>query len=249
MRARAELRAEAPLAARNGAADGEALGVYTPTPGCRLTRVRDAPPVAFRATPEAVYLVGTAASPVGDDQVSIDVQIGAGATLAIRSAASAIAWTSTNSSIEVNVSIGSSGSLDWRLQPLIASASCHFSHRSRVRLRGDASLYWAEEVVLGRHGEGPGCLDLRLDVDVDDAPLLRHQLLIGPDAPGWDGPALIGANRVIGFVLIAGAASRGVDHAVGDGWAVMPLEGPGTLISAVAGDLPTLRAALAQASG
>ena len=248
MRARAELRAEAPLAARNGAADGEALGVYTPTPGCRLTRVRDAPPVAFRATPDAVYLVGTAASPVGDDQVSIDVQIGAGATLAIRSAASAIAWTSTNSSIEVNASIGSSGSLDWRLQPLIASASCHFSHRSRVRLRGDASLYWAEEVVLGRHGEGPGCLDLRLDVDVDDAPLLRHQLLIGPDAPGWDA-ALIGANRVIGFVLIAGAASRGVDHAVGDGWAVMPLEGPGTLISAVAGDLPTLRAALAQASG
>ena len=188
MRARAELRAEAPLAVRAGAANGEALGVYTPTPGCRLTRMRDAPPVAFRATPEAVYLVGTAASPVGDDQVSIDIQIGAGAALAVRSAASTIAWASTGSSIEVNASIGSSGSLDWHLQPLIASAGCHFSHRSRVRLRGDARLYWAEEVVLGRHGEGPGCLDLRLDVDVDEAPLLRHQLLIGPDAPGWDGP-------------------------------------------------------------
>ena len=93
-------------------------------------------------------------------------------------------------------------------------------------------------------------MDLRLDVDVDVVPLLRHQLLIGPDAPGSRGRCLDGhASRVrrVRPHHRRGDVPGGVDHAVGDGWAVMPLEGPGTLISAVACDSPMLRAALAQA--
>ena len=50
-------------------------------------------------------------------------------------------------------------------------------------------------------------MSLRLDVDIDDHPLLRHQLELGPGVPGWDGPAVLGANRAVGLVLLAG---RGV---------------------------------------
>ena len=291
MLAHAELTAAAPLAAAPGAvvegagaasagaasagaasagaasAGAASAGAASPTTGYRLTRVRDCPPVAFRATPDAVYLVGTAACPVGDDQVQVDVRVQAGATLAVRSAASTIAWASTGSSIDVDVSVEAGGSLDWRLQPLIASAKCHLTQRARVRLGAGARLRWAEEIVLGRHSEGPGWLDLRLDVDIDEVPLLRHQLELGPGSPGWDGPAVLGANRAIGFVLFAGTdahsagtgaqlagagaqlAGNGVHPATqtaGPGWAVMPLEGDGTLVTAVGRDLLDVRTALAR---
>lgn len=218
--------------------------------GCRLTSLRDAPPVAFRATPEGVYLVGTAASPVGDDKVVIDIDVEAGATLRARSAASMIAWASAGSSLEINVSIGRGGYLDWHLQPMIASRGCSFSQRVKAKLAGGAALRWTEEIVLGRHGEEPGRLSLSLDVDIDDVPLLRHQLEIGPGVPGWDGPAVLGTNRAVGLVLLAGrGAAPGGQGAPssGAGWAAMALEGPAVLVSAVGADLSGLRLRLDEA--
>jgi urease accessory protein len=223
-----------------------------PLEGCRLALVRDAPPVAFRATPDAVYLVGTAASPVGDDKVVIDIEVEAAATLRARSAASMIAWASAGSSLEINVSVAKGGCLDWHLQPMIASTGCSFSQRVRAKLADGAALRWTEEIVLGRHGEEPGRLSLRLDVDIDDDPLLRHQLELGPGVAGWDGPAVVGNNRAVGLVLLAGPGTaqgeRGVlSPGAGAGWAAMPLEGPGTLISAVGADLAHLRLRLDEA--
>jgi urease accessory protein len=247
--------------------------------------------------------VGTAAFPVGDDEVCVEAHVEEGASLVVRSAASAVAWAGTGSSLEVDITVDPGGRLDWQLQPLIASARCRFSQRSRVRLGNGATLRWAEEVVLGRSGEDPGWLDLRLDVTVDGMPLLRHQLELGRGVPGWDGPAVVGANRAVGFVLLAGdalpaAVRRGArgsaawppevgppetgrlgtgrlgtgplgtgrlgtgplgtgrlgtgawrhHHPAGAGWAVMPLEGPGLIVSAVAADILSLRAASREAT-
>ena len=212
MRARAELRAAAPLVDRGPLASERAPRVAPSGTGCRLTWVRDAPPIAFRPTPEAVYIVGTAAFPVGDDRVSVEVHVEDGASLAVRSAASAVAWAGTGSSLEVDVTVDPGGQLDWQLQPLIASTRCQFSQRSRVHLNEGATVRWAEEVVLGRSGEDPGWLDLRLDVTVDGVALLRHQLEIGKEVPGWGGPAVMGTNRAVGLVLLAGAAGAGLEH-------------------------------------
>lgn len=236
MRGKAELTASAPT--RQDRA-GE---------GCRLSWVRDAPPMAFRAAPGAVYLVGTAASPVGDDQISLQVTVERGARLTLRSVASTIAWASTGSSFSIEVRVEEGGTLDWRLQPLVASGGCDFSQRAHVSLAPGARLRWAEEIVLGRYGEGPGRLDLRLDVDVDGRPLLRHGLEVGPAAPGWDGPAMLGASRAVGLVLTAGDGEHASGAAAGTGWAAMPLDGPGALVQAVAQDLPGLRQALAWAA-
>ena len=201
----------------------------------------DVPPFAFRATPDAIYLVGTAAAPVGDDELSIRVTVEAGARLNLRSAASTIAWGSTGSSLSIEVEIEAGGYLDWRLQPLVATKGCDFSQSARVSMAEDAGLRWTEEVVLGRHGEAPGDLSLRLDVDVGGRALLRHQLAVGP-ARGWDGPAVLGDNRAVGLVLVAGtvAGDLGVP-AAGPGWAVMPLAGPGALTQAVGRDISLLR--------
>ena len=213
----------------------------------RLTRLAGGAPVAWRATPDAVYLVGTAATPVGDDRVDIDVFVETGATLRVRSAAATVAWRATATEQRITATVADGGRLDWHLQPLIATAGCHHRQRAVIALLGRASVSWTEELILGRHGEDPGCLDLRVDVDIDRRPLLRHQLRVGPDAPGWAGPAVLGANRHVGFVLRAGAGASEVDSAAGPGWAVLPLDGPGHLIVAVATDLPALRAAMTAA--
>ncbi len=236
MLAHAQLTASAPLPV--DAPPGKVR--YGPRPGCRLTLMRDAAPFAFRATPEAVYLVGTAASPVGNDDISLEIEVEAGAALCVRAAASMIAWASTGSSLEINVRVGHGGHLDWHLPPLIASSSCRFFQLVKADLAAGATMHWAEEVVLGRHGELPGRLGLRLDVDYDGAPLLRHQLDVGPGVAGWDGPAVLGANRAAGLVVVAGRAlipAPGTRDAArltaGPGWAIMALEGPGSLVSAV----------------
>jgi urease accessory protein len=165
-----------------------------------------------------------------------------------------IAWASTGSSLEITVSVGPGGHLDWQLPPLIASSSCRFSQLVKADLAAGATMRWAEEVVLGRHGEAPGRLSLRLDVNCDGAPLLRHQLELGPGVPGWDGPAVLGANRAAALVLVAGGAPTtgttvraASPPTAGPGWAVMALEGPGSLVSAVGPDLLSMRSALAQA--
>jgi len=236
MRASAELTAAAPLVAGGPP---------------RLVRRRDAAPVAWRATPDAVYMVGTAASPVDHDVVDIDVSVEPGAALQLRSAAATVAWSGTGSEHHITASVADGASLVWHPEPLIATAGCCHRQRARVRLERRGKVRWIEELLLGRHGEEPGALDLRLDVDVDGRPLLRHQLAVGPGAPAWEGPAVLGPWRCLGLILDAGVGTPPCPPAAhsgpGGAWAALQLEGPGRLLLALAPDLPALRLALAAA--
>ncbi|HTW10656.1 MAG TPA: urease accessory protein UreD [Acidimicrobiales bacterium] len=245
MLARAQLRA-APSARVAG---GDQQG------GCRLIWARSAPPVAFRATPDGVYLVGTAATPVGADEVVIEVIVEAGARLVMRSAASAIAWASTGARLEIVVTVEPGGQLDWHLKPLVASSRCQYRQVANVQLAEGASARWVEEIVLGRHNEEPGSLALRLDFDYAGRPLLRHEVRVGPGATGWDGPGVLGVYRAVSTVVGAGPAQVAEDHSAttgtepsGDGpaplWAFMELDGPGFLAQAMGQDLTEVRRCL-----
>ncbi|MHB1536413.1 MAG: urease accessory protein UreD [Acidimicrobiales bacterium] len=215
---------------------------------CRLTRRRDGAPVAWRSTPDAVYLVATAANPVGDDRVELDLIVETGATLKIRSTAASVAWSATATEQLVCAAVSTEAIFDWRLQPLVATSGCHHRQHAIVRMEGSGSLRWTEELILGRWDEAPGDLELRLDVDLDGQPLLRHQLVVGCDAPGWDGPAVLGDRRAVGLSLTAGRTTKLPDPRSGPGWALLGLDGPGALAVAVADDLPGLRAALESAT-
>jgi urease accessory protein len=227
VRARAELIAAAPLG---------------PGGAVRLLRRRDASPVAWRPTPDAVYLVGSAATPVGDDTVEITVAAEPGACLVVRSAAATVAWRSRGTRQRIRARVAQDAALDWWVEPMIATAGCDHRQHVTVDLHGTARLRWTEEILLGRHGEEPGALDLRLDVDLDGLPVLRHQMSVHPGEP-WDGPAVLGPHRHMGVVVEVGYKPR-PSRASGPGWARMPLDGPGTLILALAADLPALRSAL-----
>ncbi len=216
--------------------------------------LRSQAPLALRPTPEALYVVGSAAGPLGGDQLALSVELVAGAVLTLRTTAAGLALPGTAgggpSRMRVDVTVGSGARLRWLPEPLIAVAGCRHHALARVRLHDGASVEWREELVLGRSGEPPGSLRMALWVDVADRPLLRSELAVGPDAPGWDGPAVLGCARAAGHLLLAGAGLPPLAEAVplGESAAVLPLAGPGILVNAVAADARALRALLDAAS-
>lgn len=212
-------------------------------------------PIAWRRTPDAVYMVGTAASPVGTDDVAISVRVLPGASLTLRSVAASIAWAGGGTRQVVRVTVEEGAELRWRPEPLIATAGCTHLQDVSVDLHPSAKLRWRDLLVLGREAERPGALESRLRIVVGGAPLLYHTVALGDGHPGWDGPAVLGSAKVLGQLAVAGAGADETDPAaatLGDGpgcaaWSVTPLPGPGCLATVVASRLAAAQAAMAAA--
>jgi len=205
-----------------------------------VTRLEDSPPVAIRRCQDAFYLVATAAGPIGTDRVAIDVEVGPGATLAMRSVGAMIAYTGSGASLQISAAVEEGATLMWLPEPMIVTGHCSLDVRSTIVVADAATVVWREELLLGRYEESPGRLHHRFSADVGGHPLLRHDLELGPGAQGWDGPAVLGDHRAVGFSLAIGGGGHR-DRGGGEGWADMALEGPGILTVAVAHDLITLR--------
>jgi urease accessory protein len=217
---------------------------------CLLTRVVDAAPIGFRQGRDGVYMVGTAAGPLGTDQLSTTIEVGAGANLTMMSTAASIiyAGSGSGSRTETVVTVAADATLIWRLEPIIVTSGCHHDSRSQVWLAPSARLDWTELVVCGRDGERPGSLHLRFDVDAGEAPLLRHGLVIGPDGPGWDGPCVLGGRRILGMRLVRvaeGASVEAGDDRWGEGFAAMRLDDRTAVIVAVGDEAEAVSSLLA----
>ncbi len=214
----------------------------------RLTRMRSDGPLAVREAASGpggatVYLVGAAAGPLGGDELRLDLEVGPGARLTVRSVATTIALPGTGESrFIVAASVGTAGHLDFAPEPTVAAAGCHHRAASRVDLAEGASLRWFEELVLGRHGERGGRHASRLDVMYAGAALLRHELRLDGD---HSSRAVLGSATAAGSVVLAGLGVT-AEAATEEGLAVLPLEGPGVLISALAPDALHLRRRLSR---
>jgi urease accessory protein len=225
--------------------------------GTRLAVLRGEAPLLLRRTGSGsaaeatVHLVGGAAGPLRGDDLRLDIEVGAGALLCLRSVAASLALpgpAGAASLMRVRATIAAGGALRWLPEPLIAAAGCDHDVRTDVRVAAGGALLWRDDIVCGRHGEEPG--DVRLDTTIRYAgsTLHRHQLAVGPTAPGWSGAAVLGGGRAIGSVIIVDPAwvDGGAPPAavLGDDAAVLPLTGPGVLATAVGADARRLRAVL-----
>jgi len=219
--------------------------------GTRLAMLRDEPPLLLRRTgPSTVHLVGGAAGPLGGDRVTLSIRVGPGAVLRIRSAAASVALPgSGTSTLDIMVVVGAGGTLDWQPEPLIAARSCDHAVSSTVELDEGASLVWRDELVCGRHGEPPGDAVLATSVSLGGQPLYVHQLAVGPSAPGWDSPFVLGGGRAVGSLLVVDPSFAGgagpATRSLGPAAAVMALAGPAVLVQAVGTDLREVRRLLA----
>jgi urease accessory protein len=237
---------------------GRAALTVGPGPGGR-TVVRDlhgTGALAFRPTPWGAWLVGTAAHPIGGDRLGVEVDVGAGCGLEVRSLAATVARRGTpscRSVFDVDARVGPGATLAWMVEPGVAAAGADHTSAAAVDLAGDSRLWWCDEFVLGRCGEEPGTWRSRLRVSVAGVPILASELAAGPGAAGWGSAAVLAGARAVSAVTIVDAGrqlpavaewARGPAASV----VVLPLDGPGVQISAWGENLRACRELVAKAT-
>ena len=204
----------------------------------RITVLRSDGPLALRETPLGVYLVGTAAGPLGGDDLALDIDVGPGSCLVIRSAAAMLLLPGPHGGVSVlriTARVGTGGRLDFAPQPTVAAAGCDHHTDVWIELAAGATLRWREEIVRGRHREPSGRCANRLDVTLEGTAAYRGELAVGAPQTDCSSAVLAGAGAV-GSVLLVDAARLRPPAAVRDGLAVLPLAGPGAAVTATAPD-------------
>jgi urease accessory protein len=234
----------------------------------RLPALSSQVPLVLRRTPEAVYLVGGAAGPIGGDTLRLRIAVGPGASLRVRTAAASIALPGPDrleSELRVTIDVAAGARLEYLPEPVVISAGARHATIIRATVAEGGSLLLRDEVLLGRHGEAGGACRTELQVSYAGRPLLRQSLEISGLDQTDLGPAVLSGHRAVGALLHVGEA-RGELSARGDSpasaanpadargqateaadsaaVAVMPLAGPGILVTVLADDAVTLRQGL-----
>jgi urease accessory protein len=215
----------------------------------RLPVQRSQAPLVLRRTPDAVYLVGGAAGPLGGDVLELRIEVRAGAALRLRAVAASVALPGRDgreSVLEVTATVAAGARLEFLPEPTVAAAGARHRTEMRIRLAAGAALTLRDEVILGRYGERGGSCRTRLHADLAGQPLLRHELDVSGTDEASSGPAVLAGHRAVGSLLRAEPSRAGLPAAqlpsgYGPGVAVMPLAGPAVLVTALADDALTLR--------
>lgn len=193
-------------------------------------------------------LVGAMSAPLGGDHLAVEADVGAGARLALATAAATLALPGRGGEparYDVRLTLEGDAALRWLPEPLVSVRGSDLRVRTRAELAPGARLLLREEQVLGRAGEPGGLLRSRLTVTRGGRPLLDQELACGPGAPaGWDGPAGLAGHRSLGQLLVVDPAFEKAPAAaavLGEFAAVTPLAGPAVLVTALAPDALRLR--------
>jgi urease accessory protein len=204
----------------------------------RLPVLASQVPLVLRQTPEAVYVVGGAAGPVGGDELALRISVGTGALLRVRTAAASIALPGPDgreSVLRVTVDVAAGARLEYLPEPVVVSAGARHATIIRVALADGASLLLRDELLLGRHGEAGGAGRTELHVSYAGRPLLRQSLEVsGTDAADL-GPAVLGGHRAVGALLHASPAVDALAAGASDPLTVGANETAKTALAEVSG--------------
>lgn len=214
-----------------------------------VSAIRSEPPFAIRRCGDRVVVAGSAASPVGGDRLSLDVVVGAGATLDLGTVAATLVWPGAEparSTMSTSCVVGEGAHLDWRPEPTVSVAGSDHVITTRVELSASATCRLVDELSLGRHGEPSGALEWRLRVERDDRVLVHHAERFGPDVAGFGSVVGVGSARhVCSAVLVGiepGRARTRLDGATAGGW--LPIASDAVAVLAVGPDRPAVLALL-----
>jgi urease accessory protein len=211
--------------------------------GDRVTHLSCAPPLAAKVLAgPTLLLVGSAAGLLEGDRCTVRLRLGRDSRLTVRTVAATLAHACPaggSTAFDVEVDAGAGARLAWVPEPLVAHAGCRHRSAARLSLAAGAVAVWAETISLGRSGEAAGDVELRLDVELDHAPLLRDGLRAGPSTVGSRGPAVLAGARQAGTVALLGTRFPIDDPHV------MHLAGPGALARALADDAASVERRLA----
>ncbi|MFJ2663175.1 urease accessory protein UreD [Nocardia fluminea] len=149
----------------------------------RLPRIDAVGGLAGRQTGmDTVHLIGTAATPLGGDELDITIVVRPGARLVVRSVAATIALPGADtvvSNAHWRFDIGEGAELDFDPEPTIVAGGAHHHVVTTVQVAPDARLRLRERVQVGRSGEDDGGWRGDLLAELGEVPLLRHRLELG----------------------------------------------------------------------
>jgi urease accessory protein len=159
--------------------------------------------------------------------------------------------------LRVTASVAAGGRLEYLPEPVVVSEGARHATLVSVTLAAGASLVLRDELLLGRHGEAGGTARTVLRADYAGWPLLRQSVEVSGSDPVALGPAVLSGHRAVGSLLVAGGPGargggvecRGGAERATPERAVMPLAGPGVLVTALADDAVALRRRLGGPSG
>ncbi len=200
--------------------------------------------------PVTVHVVGSAAAPLGGDDLRLSGEVGPGAELVLAGVAATVVLPGASgepSRAVVDLRVADGGSLAYLPEPTVVTGRALHTAELRATLSGAARLHCRETLVLGRADERPGTLVSEWHVVRDGVPLLRQRLSVGD--PALDAsPAGQAGHRVLATDLRVG--DQDVPAPVsGDWWSLVPLAHGGTLATALAHDAVTAGRRLAEAVG
>jgi urease accessory protein len=211
-----------------------------------VARCRGAIPLAPRLLAQApagfagVGLVQTAGGPLGGDAVTIDVDVGPGAALLLRTIAATVVLPGDGPAVQaVRIRLGRQARLVYAAEPVIVAAGAHYRAEVRLDLELGAGALVRESIVRGRHAEPGGAVETSLRCDLDGQPVLRDAVRIASGDLTADSAAVLGGARAYGAMALCGlrAATEDPD--------ACRLAAPGAVLRALAPDAATLAARLA----
>lgn len=188
-----------------------------------------------------VHLVGSAATPLGGDDVELDVVVEPGAHLVLTGVAAAVALAAPGGSrFAVRLEIGDGASVRYLPEPTVVTRRAdHVTELSAVLGTG-ARLRCRDVLVAGRHGETAGRYRGSTRIVGPGGPLLVQTQDLDPS------PAHLAGRRVLATeVLVWGADPA--EASAGEWWSLTPLARGGSLATAVGLDAVTTQRDLATA--
>lgn len=142
--------------------------------------------------------MSAAAHPVGGDDLTVRIEVGAGACVRVRSVAAMLVWPGSageRSRLRFDVELDAGARLDVAPEPTVPVRGCDHRSEAVARLAPDAALRWRDDVVLGRSGEDPGRLESMLRIERGGSVLFATGTRVGGDVVGWAGPAVTAGHR------------------------------------------------------
>lgn len=184
--------------------------------------------MSLRPTEGGLTVVASAFGPLGGDHTSLDLTLEPGAQLSVGTAGAQVAQPGALDPVSrarVRLDVATGAQLRWRPRPLVVTAGAEHRLDLDVVAAAGARVLLAETAVLAG-----GRFRSSWRVSYGGLPLLAADLDVGPGAPdGWDGAAGTGGAQIVLTALFAGGPLQGGGPLLGG--EVMPLAGPGLLLS------------------
>ena len=162
-------------------------------------------PLWVRWDGATLWIVGSGASPAGEDHIRLRVDVGPEVTVSVRSVAATVVYAARGAGTrwETELTVADGACVDWRLEPMIITGRARHDAMTTVHASATATVSLDEVLVLGRAGEDAGALRTTLDVRVGDMPTLLTS--VDTSIAGWSGPAGVDGDTVVANRLHLGA--------------------------------------------